>query len=103
MFVGKSLPPNDGGQNMIEPAALGKAVVVGPATSNFAGVMDVFRRAGAVVEIQTADELEGALEPLFADAERRRSLGETAAKTVASNRGSLDRTADGLMELVARG
>lgn len=98
VFVGKSLPPNDGGQNMIEPAALGKAVVVGPATSNFAGVMEIFRASKSIVEIADAEALRPALEPLFADAALRRSLGEAAARTVEANRGALDRTASGLMD-----
>lgn len=100
VFVGKTLPPNVGGQNMIEPAALGKAVVVGPHTENFAGVMTVFRAAGAMREIACATELERALGELLADNVARAALGRRAAETVASQAGALARSAAAVLDVL---
>ena len=57
VFVGKSLTA-EGGQNPIEPAALGKAVVFGPNMQNFTSVVRAFLSAQAVVQVDDAAELE---------------------------------------------
>src|SRR5688500_12380873 len=54
VLVGRSLVdlgPRQHGSDMIEPAALGKATIVGPYTSNFADAMIKFRAAQAVYEV----------------------------------------------------
>ncbi len=48
VFVGKSLTAM-GGQNPIEPAALGKAVVLGPNMQNFEDVTRIFLKQNAMV------------------------------------------------------
>lgn len=91
VFVGKSLL-GDGGQNPIEPAALGLPVVVGPNMQNFPDVMPKFLEAGALVQVPDAAALERALDELLGDPARRAELGRRAAEVVAQNRGALDRT-----------
>src|SRR6185312_13282740 len=59
VFVGKSLTAN-GGQNPIEPAALGKPVVFGPNMQNFPDVVRIFLSQNAVVQVRDAEELEQA-------------------------------------------
>jgi 3-deoxy-D-manno-octulosonic-acid transferase len=98
VFVGKTLDPNVGGQNMIEPAALGKAVVVGPHTVNFAGVMAILRAAGVVREIPAEADLHDVLDALLADAAARREMGCKAAATVAAQAGALARSAAAVLE-----
>ena len=39
-FVGGSLQPGRGGQNMMEPAAYGASVMFGPHTANFRETVD---------------------------------------------------------------
>ncbi len=100
VFVGKTLDPNAGGQNMIEPASFAKPVLCGPHTENFLPVMEIFRKAGAVREIASADELLPALTDLLEHPEKRIALGQRAGQTVAASRGALARTADAIEALV---
>ena len=93
VFVGKSLTAN-GGQNPIEPAALGKATVFGPNMQNFEDVARIFLAQRAVIQVADATELETVFADLLGNAARRRELGDSAAKVVRENRGAIDRTVD---------
>ncbi|MGI5868779.1 MAG: 3-deoxy-D-manno-octulosonic acid transferase [Kiritimatiellia bacterium] len=97
VFVGKTLDPNIGGQNMIEPASFGKAVVCGPHTENFASTMEIFRAADAIREVADAAGLHQAVGELAADAARCAALGERARRVVESQRGALERTAQAVL------
>ena len=66
IFVGKSLTA-EGGQNPIEPGALGKAMVFGPNMQNFADVVRSFLAQDGAVQVRDAAELEQALGDLLAD------------------------------------
>jgi len=101
-FVGKSLTAI-GGQNPIEPAALGKAVVCGPNMQNFEDVIRIFLAQDAVVQVRDPESLEQALAELLADEVRRRELGRNALKVVAENLGAVDRTVEMILaQLKAR-
>ncbi len=65
-FVGGSLIPF-GGQNMLEPAVLGKAVICGKYTMNFKEIVAKAKEAGALIEVEDGTALAVALENLFAD------------------------------------
>jgi 3-deoxy-D-manno-octulosonic-acid transferase len=93
VFVGKSLTA-EGGQNPIEPAALGKAVIFGPHMQNFPQIAPEFVRRGGAVQVKDAAELESALATLLADPARREQLGRNAVAVVRDNEGSVDRTAE---------
>jgi 3-deoxy-D-manno-octulosonic-acid transferase len=96
IFVGKSLTEH-GGQNPIEPAVAGKAIVVGPNMENFPGVMADFLQAGALVQVQDVAGLNAALAGLLGDSTRRRQLGDAARRVVETCQGSLGRTLDRLL------
>jgi len=98
-FVGGSLGRR-GGQNMIEPAALGCAVSFGPATQNFRDVVAMLLRAEAAVVVEDADELARFVERCVTDAEFCTELGNRARRLVASQTGGADRTIAALMKLV---
>jgi 3-deoxy-D-manno-octulosonic-acid transferase len=91
VFVGKSLTAS-GGQNPIEPAALGKPVVFGPNMQNFGDIVQLFLKTGAAVQVPTPEELERTLGELLADAGRRAALGRAAQAVVAENLGAVERT-----------
>jgi 3-deoxy-D-manno-octulosonic-acid transferase len=91
IFIGKSLMAR-GGQNIIEPAAYGKPIVVGPHTENFASVMDDFRKAEAIIEVADAAALQKALAGLLDDEAARRRYGENARRLLEAKRGTVAAT-----------
>lgn len=97
VFVGKSLTA-EGGQNPIEPAALGKAVVFGPNMQNFPQVVPQFLARGGAVQVQDAAELERVLGELLSDPARRQQLGRMGQEVVRENLGSLEKTAEMIVE-----
>ena len=90
-FIGKSLI-GVGGQNPIEPAALGKAVVFGPNMQNFADVVRLLLEKQGAVQVKTPAELEQVVGELLADAGRRAELGRRAQAVVSENLGAIERT-----------
>src|SRR5262249_55630674 len=64
IFVGKSLTA-EGGQNPIEPGALGKAMVFGPNMQNFADVVRAFLMQDGAVQVRDAAQLERVLAQLL--------------------------------------
>ncbi len=99
VFVGKSLAPNRGGQNVIEPAALGKPILVGPHLENFPGVEADFEEAGAFWRIRNGVEMVEAVRRLASDAEARRELGRRAADLVQRRRGVMEATVERVRRL----
>lgn len=99
VFVGKSLF-GQGGQNPIEPAALGKAVVLGPNMQNFTSIVSAFTAANAVRQEPDAPSVERAIADLLANPSERAALGARAKQVVEQNRGSIDRTLDMILEKI---
>jgi 3-deoxy-D-manno-octulosonic-acid transferase len=97
VFVGKSLTAI-GGQNPIEPGALGKAMVFGPNMQNFADATRSFVTQKGAVQVANAAALESAVAELLADEARRAELGRNALKVVAENHGALERTVEMILE-----
>ena len=91
-FVGGSLDGRRGGQNMIEPAAYGAAVVFGPHVWNFADTAAGLVLAGAALQVPDARGLETAMARLLADEGERRRLGMAARQFVLLQRGAAERT-----------
>ena len=98
-FVGGSLVPI-GGHNLLEPAALGIAVITGPHQDNARDVAGLLVRAGAALQVADARELGEALDGLFADPGRRRRMGAAGRAVVEANRGSVERLLDLIGPLV---
>ncbi len=97
VFVGKSLTGN-GGQNPIEPGAIGKAVVFGPNMQNFADIAKSFVTQHGAVQVRSAEELEVTLGGLLASEERRKELGRNAQRVVQENLGAVSRTVEMVVE-----
>jgi len=92
VFVGRSLVEPGGGQNMMEPAALGKPVLVGPHTGNFEPEMKYLRRRDAVRVVQSPGELAGTCRDLLSDPEQAQQLGRRARRAVQESRGATPTT-----------
>lgn len=97
-FVGKSLIQH-GGQNIIEPAACGKPVVVGPNMENFLDIAAEFTAGGGLVQVQDAAGLMRELDALLQDPALRAAVGEKAASLVMKNKGSLRVTVERALKL----
>jgi len=91
VFVGKSLTA-EGGQNPIEPAALGKAMVFGPNMQNFKAVAAAFLAEQAAIQVPDAAGLEEAIAELLGDDRRRVEMGARALQVVRQNLGATART-----------
>jgi 3-deoxy-D-manno-octulosonic-acid transferase len=100
-FVGGSLEAI-GGHNLLEPAALGVPVLVGPHTFNFTEVTDLLLDAGAVQRVADPAGLAEALPRLLSDPARRDAMGQSARATVERERGAVARTL-AIIERVAAG
>ena len=100
-FVGGSLLPL-GGQNLIEPAALGKPVLIGPHTFNFALVTEDALAAGGAQRVADAAELISATASLLDDATARDAMGRNALAFANQHRGATQRTLALLPALLKR-
>jgi 3-deoxy-D-manno-octulosonic-acid transferase len=94
-FIGRSLVPL-GGQNPIEPAKLGTAILHGPYVHNFADVYAAIDRRDGAMPVSDEDTLARALLMLFSDGARARSMARAAAATVDSLGGAVERTMDAI-------
>ncbi len=88
VFVGKSLSAS-GGQNILEPARWGKAVVFGPHMDNFQDEARVLIDGGGAVQVQDAAALGRVLDELTDDADRMKRMGASAAAVVDRYRGGV--------------
>jgi 3-deoxy-D-manno-octulosonic-acid transferase len=98
-FVGGSLIKH-GGQNMLEPAAQGRAVVFGPHTFNFRTDVELLLRAGAAIQVADRGELAAVLTGLIRDRQRRIELGSRARAVIAENQGATQRTLEHIATLL---
>jgi len=90
VFVGGSLLPL-GGQNLIEPIAVGRPVLVGPHTFNFAEATEKAVAAGAAARVADARALVAAVGVLLAEPSARDRMSEAARGFHAAHRGAGDR------------
>ena len=97
VFVGGSLIPH-GGQNMLEPAAQGRAVVYGPHVRNFYQEAALLEAAGACQRVQDVADLESWVRRLTEDSELRRKMEEAGREVVEAQKGATRLTLEALHE-----
>jgi 3-deoxy-D-manno-octulosonic-acid transferase len=106
VFMGGSLVKH-GGQNPIEPAKLGAAILHGPHVWNFAELYDALDQARGAEPVPDADHLAAAFGAWLADPAARARAAEAARVTVEALGGALERTLQALepylMQLQLRG
>jgi 3-deoxy-D-manno-octulosonic-acid transferase len=99
-FVGGSLFPGRGGQNMMEPAAFGAAVLFGPHTENFReSVVQLLKRGGAR-RVANVHDLASALLKDLDDPEAAAARAAAGRAYVLAQNGAAARTLDELDRLV---
>jgi 3-deoxy-D-manno-octulosonic-acid transferase len=101
-FVGGSLDGRRGGQNMIEPAAYGAAVLFGPHVWNFRDPAARLVECGGAIGINDETQLENAVRGLLLDPVRRQKMGKAARTYVFDQQGATERTLHLLTGLLDR-
>lgn len=89
-FVGGTLMPL-GGQNVLEPAALGLPVLVGPSTEHFAFAVERLEGRGALWRVQDPAALGRSVAELLRDSECRQMMGHAARAVIEEGRGAVAR------------
>src|SRR5262249_42546363 len=91
VFMGGSLVRH-GGQNPIEAAKLGTAILHGPHVWNFADIYTALDAARGAEEVADADNLSARIGAWLSDVKLRAKAAEAAQSTVEVLGGALDRT-----------
>lgn len=89
-FVGGTFVPV-GGHNVLEPAAFGIPVLVGPHTHHFEGITHTLIQNHGALRVATPDRLGAAVLALFDDPARRMRMGAAARDAFARERGATSR------------
>jgi 3-deoxy-D-manno-octulosonic-acid transferase len=90
VFMGGSLVAR-GGQNILEPAALGKAVITGPHMENFSNETLTLLQGKGLIQVTSAGELSQAFTTLLQDEGERHALGQRARATMAQHADMVER------------
>ena len=99
VFIGGSLIKH-GGQNPIEPAVLGRAILFGPHMFNFKYVTNVLLREEAALLVSGKEELIKFSKMLLRDVSKRSKLGDNAKRVVADNRGATKKNFQQISEIL---
>jgi 3-deoxy-D-manno-octulosonic-acid transferase len=91
VFMGGSLAKR-GGQNPIEPAKIGSAILHGPYVSNFTAIYGELNRMRGAATVTDAESLANSLQRLLDDPELVEHMKESAYHTVMRMGGALERT-----------
>ena len=91
VFMGGSLAKR-GGQNPIEPAKLGAAILHGPYVSNFTAVYGELNRMHGAATVTDAESLANSVRRLLDDPALVKQMQKTAYDTVMRMGGALERT-----------
>lgn len=89
-FVGGSLVPH-GGHNLLEPAALGRAVITGPHFFNFNEITEQFLQADAAIQVSDTTELAKTVIELLQNSQQRAQMGEAGLQLIAASQGASTR------------
>lgn len=87
-FVGGTIAPV-GGHNVLEPAALGKPILLGPELHHVREIAHQLLEAGAALPVTGRGDLESTVDALFNDAASRDRMGQAGLALVEAGRGAL--------------
>jgi len=100
IFIGGSLAAK-GGQNPIEAARWGKAVVFGPHMFHFREVADIFLESKAAVCVKDVPRLKNELRRFLEDPEARKQIAGNARKVIEENSGAAGRTMEKIESILS--
>ena len=99
-LLGGSFEPL-GGQNLIEAAACGCPIVLGPSTFNFADAATLALAAGAATRVADMEKGVGTALALVAEPGRRQAMAQAAVRFASAHRGAAKRTAHAVLALLS--
>lgn len=102
VFVGGSLVPS-GGHNILEPAHWRKPVIFGSHMENFRAIAAGFLDEKAGVQVNTPEELAGAVGRILDNSTESAEMAERAYALIERNRGAAARCADLLLRYAEHG
>lgn len=100
-LLGGSFKPL-GGQNLIEAAACGCPVVMGPSTFNFKEAAEQAEAAGAAQRVPDLSQAVAAALALVGDAPRREAMAARARDFAGASRGAAVRQASALLDMLPK-
>jgi 3-deoxy-D-manno-octulosonic-acid transferase len=100
-LLGGSFEPL-GGQNLIEAAACGCPVVMGPHTFNFAEAAQLAHEASAAARVADMEDGVRTALAIVADGARREAMSQAGLQFAAAHQGAAQRMADAVLALVTR-
>jgi len=89
-FVGGSLEPL-GGQNILEPCALGVPVIFGPHMFNFPDISRWTIKEGAGIMVDDEQSLNEAVSELLSNPSLRDEMGSKGLRFIEAHRGALEK------------
>ena len=98
VLIGRSLPPNETGQNPLEAIAQRKPVVMGPNMETFRAMASQLLEEDAAVLVQNTKEAPAQLLALLQDPRKRTQLHQRAMQWLERQRGSREATVQILRE-----
>jgi len=98
-FVGGSMG-EQGGHNALEPAALGKPVLLGPNMDNAREIAAQLLQSNAALRVSDRQNFRQAAEKLLQDTTLRDRMGKAGRELVEKNRGALDLTLEAVKRLI---
>jgi 3-deoxy-D-manno-octulosonic-acid transferase len=106
-FIGGTLIPH-GGQSIMEPALYAKAIVVGPHTENFPGIIDDFLENDAILQIPNdekdrniqIDQLTEAFTNLLTHDAERNAMGQRAQSLFGKSKGATAFTVNRIVQIL---
>lgn len=101
VFVGGSLI-EQGGHNILEPAAHGKVILIGPYMFNFKDSYALFSGRGACLTVQNETELTETILHLLTHEDEKRAMEEQTLQIIAENGGAALKSKEELKELLDR-
>lgn len=99
VFVGGSMG-EQGGHNALEPAALGKAIMIGPNYCNAKEIVNELLDCGAAKRVANANEMHNVSQQILSDGLLRDQMGQAGLNLVESNRGALDLTMESIQNVL---
>jgi 3-deoxy-D-manno-octulosonic-acid transferase len=98
-LLGGSFAPL-GGQNLIEAAACGCPVVMGPSTFNFAEAAELAQEAGAARRVASVEQAVGVALAMAVDRDGLHEAAGAATSFAGAHRGAVHKTVDALVAML---